>query len=80
MSDPTTLMRRHWAALAELAAYEGRNRLYWWREASMRVLIEHGFAEQYCPPSVAERPRMKRRPYRTTEAGRAALAGGSSHV
>ncbi len=62
-----------WDALAELASYEGRNRTYWWREASMLILIENGFAEQYTPPSVAERPRMKKRPYRITPAGRRAL-------
>ena len=67
------LTKAQMEALAELASYEARGRTYWWREASMRVLIEHGLAEQYALPPLADRPRMKRRPYRITPAGRAAL-------
>lgn len=60
-------------ALAEVGRYEGRNRLYWWRRASMRKLEALGLVEQWLPPSVVERPRMKARPYRITATGRAAL-------
>ncbi|MGR9413115.1 hypothetical protein [Rhizobium leguminosarum] len=63
------------AALKELSTYSDRtNRLYWFRQASMRELAVLGYAEQWLPPSVAERPRMKQRPWRITDAGRAALS------
>lgn len=62
--------------LRELAGYEGRNRCFWWRVASCKSLEALGLAETYTPPSVAERPRMKSRPYRLTEAARQALSEG----
>jgi hypothetical protein len=61
-------------ALHEVSRYSGTNRLFWWREASMRKLQGLGFVEQWLPPSVAERKRMKARPWRITEAGRLVLA------
>lgn len=61
-------------ALKEISTYTVRtNRLYWFRQASMRELEALGYVEQWLPPSVAERPRMKQRPWRITDAGRAAL-------
>lgn len=63
--------------LRELAGFDGQNRCYWWRQASCARLAELGLAEQYTPPSVAERPRLKARPYRITASGRAAL--GAQH-
>ena len=60
--------------LKEMDRYEHRGWVYWFREASCRALAELGLAEQYLPPSVAQRPRMKARPYRITPAGRAALS------
>ncbi len=57
------------AALNECAYYSRAGRPYWWREASMRKLEARGLVEKHCPPSVAERPRMKSRPWRPTEAG-----------
>lgn len=62
-------------ALREVARCRGP---YWWRLASMRVLEAAGLVETYTPPSVAERPRLKARPYRITDEGRAALARATS--
>lgn len=59
-------------ALSECESYSKRS-LYWFREASMRKLEAMGMVEQFTPPSVAERPRMKRRPWRIIDAGRQAL-------
>lgn len=60
--------------LRELKSFDGKNRCYWWRQASCARLAALGFAEQYAPPSVLERSRLRARPYRITEAGRTALA------
>jgi hypothetical protein len=61
------------AALAECAAHNRRDNLYWWRRTSMAKLEAMGLVEVYTPPSVAERPKLKLRPYRITPAGRLAL-------
>lgn len=61
--------------LRELRTLDGKGICYWAREASCKRLAELGLAEQYTPPSVAERKRMKARPYRITPAGRQALTG-----
>lgn len=60
---------------------DGKNRLHWGTPKTSRELAAMGLLEAYLPPSVAERPRMKARPYRITEAGRATLASthGASH-
>lgn len=65
--------------LRELSKLDGKNRCYWWRVSSCLRLAALGLAEQYEPPSVTERPRMKARPFRITPAGRSALQalGGS---
>lgn len=60
-------------ALADCAYYSGRGQTYWWRPKSMQKLAEIGFVEQWVPPSLAERHRMKSRPWRITDAGRKAL-------
>ncbi|MBX5089396.1 hypothetical protein [Rhizobium lentis] len=66
--------KRLLSALKEISAYSSKTgRLYWFRQSSMRELEALGYVEQWLPPSVAERPRMKQRPWRITEAGRAAL-------
>ncbi|KAA0684579.1 hypothetical protein DTW90_36175 [Neorhizobium sp. P12A] len=66
--------KRLLTALREIASYSGRiGRLYWFRQALMRELAVMGYVEQWLPPSVAERPRMKQRPWRITDAGRVAL-------
>lgn len=58
-------------ALVECERYTTKIKgLYWWREASMKKLEAMGLVEQWLPPSVAERPRMKARPYRITDKGR----------
>lgn len=62
--------------LRELARIDGRGLCYWARPASCARLAERGLAEQYAPPSVVDRKRMKARPYRITPAGRAALSDG----
>jgi hypothetical protein len=67
------LKKRQREALALVGRYEGRNLCFWGMRASMAALADMGLVETYTPPSVAERPRMKKRPYRITEAGRAAL-------
>ncbi|RAK51619.1 helix-turn-helix domain-containing protein [Phenylobacterium soli] len=67
------LTRAMLGTLRELASFDGNNRCYWFRPVSCAQLAELGLAETYTPPSVAERPRMKKRPYRITAAGRAAL-------
>lgn len=59
--------------LRELSRIDGKGICYWARAASCARLAKAGLAEQYTPPSVAERKRMKARPYRITPAGRAAL-------
>lgn len=70
----TKLTERERAALSECAHYHGRGICYWWRRKSMADLAARGLVEPFCPPSVAERPRMKSRPFRPTEAGRLALS------
>ena len=67
---PTNLL----SALQDVSRCHGSP--YWWREASMKKLEAMGFVEKYCPPSVAERPRMKARPWRVTSAGLAAKEVG----
>lgn len=59
--------------LRELLMFDGKNRCYWARQASCARLAALGLAEQYAPPSVLERSRLRARPYRITPAGRAAL-------
>lgn len=59
--------------LGEVRRATDDRRCYWWRPKTMAVLQELGLVESYTPPSVAERPRMKARPWRITPAGRAAL-------
>lgn len=65
--------------LRALGRIDGKGLCFWERVGSCAVLAKLGLAETYTPPSVVERPRMKARPYRITEAGRAALKlqGGS---
>lgn len=63
--------------LRELAWFGDRQCCYWARAASCARLATLGLAEQYTPPSVAERPRITTRPYRITPAGRAALSAES---
>lgn len=63
-------------ALAEVGRYDGQNRCYWWRVASMRKLEARGFVETYRPPSL-DGYRGKQLPYRITDAGRAALKAES---
>jgi len=65
--------------LRELSRIYGRGICFWARPASCAALAKLGLAETYAPPSVIERRRMKARPYRITEAGRAALQGRSSN-
>lgn len=65
--------------LRELSRNDGRGLCFWARPASCAALAKLGLAETYTPPSVVERPRMKARPYRITDAGRAALQGRSSN-
>lgn len=62
------------AALKEVESYERKTGcLYWFREKSMAELQKLGLVETWTPKSVAERPQMKQRPWRITEAGRALL-------
>lgn len=61
-------------ALTYCARQNRRGLLVWGAPKSMAALAEMGLVEQWTPPSVAERPRMKARPWRITEAGKAALA------
>lgn len=61
-------------ALAECARHNNRGICYWFRTASMEKLAALGLVEQWTPPSVAVRKRMKIRPWRVTAAGRAALS------
>lgn len=61
--------RRLRDALEDCHMYTAQIGPYWWRVASMEKLEALGLAEQYCPPSVAERPRVKARPYRLTNMG-----------
>lgn len=68
------LAAHHVAALRELERYNAKGVCYWFRPKAMERLRSHGFAEQWTPPSVAERPRIKRRPWRITHAGEAFLA------
>lgn len=62
--------------LRELVWFTDHGCCFWARPTSCARLAELGFAEQYTPPSVAERPRITTRPYRITEAGRQALQDG----
>lgn len=62
-------------ALKSYAWAADRGCIYWGSPKSSVVLASLGMIEKYCPPSVAERKRMKARPYHITPAGRAALSG-----
>ncbi len=62
-------------ALLEISKYPP-DHLYWWRPKAMEALAKLGFVETWLPPSVLERPRMKRRPWRITDLGRTALDQG----
>ena len=61
-------------ALDELARHNAKGLCYWWRPKTMERLRERGLVEQWTPPSVLERPRLKARPWRLTDAGRAQRA------
>lgn len=63
------------AALAECAKSNHARILYWWRPRTMESLRALGLVDTWTPPSVAERPRLKRRPWIITPAGREALKG-----
>jgi len=67
-----TLVER--LALNECAQTNRNRCLYWWRPKTMARLNAKGLVEAWLPQSVAERPRMKRRPWRLTDAGRQYLA------
>jgi hypothetical protein len=58
-------------ALHEVARHNFKGVLYWFRPRTMERLQRLGLVEQWTPPSVAERPRLKARPWRLTDAGRA---------
>lgn len=68
------LAANHVAALRELERHNDKGICYWFRPKAMERLRLCGFAEQWTPRSVEERPRMKKRPWRITDAGRAFLA------
>jgi hypothetical protein len=63
------LTKRLQEALAEIGRYEGRNRVYWWRRASMGALAELGLVETYNPPSIEGRG-YRNLPYRITPSSR----------
>lgn len=69
----TALTVRQLEALHEVDEHQAKGLLYWIRPATMRQLADLGLVETWRPPSVAERPRMRARPYRLTTAGRARL-------
>lgn len=73
VTEREVLHPRLLSALAEVARYEGKNQLYWWRRASMGQLAELGLTEPYRPASMAN-GKGKTLPYRITTAGRRALA------
>jgi hypothetical protein len=73
--DIGRLKERHLKALEECARHNDRGTCYWFREKSMQGLAVLGLAERWTPPSVAERPRMMRRPWLVTRAGRELLRG-----
>jgi len=83
IGEPTTMIdldaleklaAHHVAALRELERHNAKGVCYWFRPKAMERLHSHGLAEQWTPPSVAERPRIKKRPWRITDAGRVFLA------
>jgi hypothetical protein len=61
-------------ALNEVHRHDYARVLYWFRPKTMQLLHARGLVEQWTPPSVRERPRLKARPWRLTEEGRAYLA------
>ena len=73
-ADGVRLTKAQSLALAVLGQADGRNVCVWIMPKTMASLVVLGLAETYTPPSVAERPRMKARPWRITPAGRAALS------
>lgn len=80
--DGVKLTKRLQDALRQVGSCDGKNVCFWWLRASMSKLEALGLTEQYMPPSVAERPRLKLRPYRITPAGLALLnaeAKATSH-
>lgn len=61
-------------ALDECARANAKGILYWFRPRTMARLQRCGFVEKWSPPSVAERPRLKARPWRLTDEGKAQRA------
>lgn len=61
-------------ALNEVARHNERGVCYWFRAKTMERLQARGLVETWTPPSVAERPRLKQRPWRLTDEGRAQRA------
>lgn len=66
------------AALDECARSNMAGILYWFRPMTMDRLRKRGLVEKWSPPSVLERPRLKARPWRLTDEGRAQRARLSS--
>ena len=61
-------------ALKAVARHNEQGVLYWFRPRTMQRLCERGLVETWTPKSVAERPRLKQRPWRLTDEGRAQRA------
>lgn len=70
MSVDVKLTNNQMDALLECARYVHRRQDYWWREASMKRLAEHGLVED-CDPVYAMNNgyRGKQRAYRVTKLG-----------
>lgn len=71
------LTRAQREALSAYAHAADHACIYWGSPKTSATLSALGLVEKYLPPSVAQRPRMKARPYRITPAGRSALQQGA---
>lgn len=67
-------------ALSECQRHNDSGLCYWWRTSSMRLLEERCLVAKWTPNSVAQRPRMKARPWKVTDLGRAVLKAHASRT